>query len=63
MKAIASTLTVVVVGINLYFVMVYLQELPNHWAIYLGVAVVTVAYLAFVVYLVCLRTKMTYCMI
>lgn len=51
MKIIASTLTVVVVGINMYFVVVYLGELPNHWAIYLFVALLITAYLVFVAYL------------
>ncbi|GFR65750.1 natural resistance-associated macrophage protein 1, partial [Elysia marginata] len=51
MRVIASALTVVVVGINMYFVVVYLQKLPDHWAIYLVVSLLITAYLIFVAYL------------
>ncbi|CAL1541388.1 unnamed protein product [Lymnaea stagnalis] len=51
MKTITCLLAAVVIGINMYFVIVYLQELPEHWAIYLGVAIGVVLYLAFVLYL------------
>ena len=52
MRIIASCLTVVVVGINMYFVINYLQKLPDHWAVYLGVSLLITAYLIFVIYLV-----------
>ncbi|KAK3735501.1 hypothetical protein RRG08_007120 [Elysia crispata] len=51
MRIIASCLTVVVVGINMYFVINYLQKLPDHWAVYLGVSLLITAYLIFVIYL------------
>ncbi|XP_052809476.1 natural resistance-associated macrophage protein 2-like [Mya arenaria] len=51
MKVIASVLTVVVIGINLFFVAVFIQRLPEHWAIYLAIAVVVCLYMAFVLYL------------
>ncbi|KAL3861413.1 hypothetical protein ACJMK2_007448 [Sinanodonta woodiana] len=52
MKAIAGTLTVVVVGINIYFVVVYIGQLPSNWAIYVPIAILVVIYMAFVIYLV-----------
>jgi len=52
MKTVASLLTVVVIGINLFFVAVFIQQLPAHWAIYLTMAIVVTLYMAFVVYLV-----------
>ncbi|WAQ93975.1 MVL-like protein [Mya arenaria] len=51
MKVIASVLTVVVIGINLFFVAVFIQRLPEHWAIYLAIAVVVCLYMAFVLVL------------
>ncbi|KAL3832300.1 hypothetical protein ACJMK2_023954 [Sinanodonta woodiana] len=51
MKTIAGVLTVVVIGINLFFVVVYVKELPNHWAIYLVIAILVVLYITFVTYL------------
>jgi len=52
MKIIASLLTLVVIGINLFFVVVFIQQLPSHWAIYLTIAVVVTLYMVFVIYLV-----------
>lgn len=52
MKIIAGLLAAVVIGINLYFVVVYIQQLPKHWAVYLGITILVILYLAFVVYLV-----------
>ncbi|XP_076095137.1 natural resistance-associated macrophage protein 2-like isoform X2 [Mytilus galloprovincialis] len=52
MKIISGVLALVVIGINMYFVAVYIQELPHHWAIYLGVAVLILLYFGFVLYLV-----------
>ncbi|KAK3603173.1 hypothetical protein CHS0354_043006 [Potamilus streckersoni] len=51
MKAIAGVLTVVVIGINLFFVVVYVKELPKHWAIYLVITIIVVLYITFVTYL------------
>ncbi|XP_060584569.1 LOW QUALITY PROTEIN: natural resistance-associated macrophage protein 2-like [Ruditapes philippinarum] len=51
MKTIACLLTVVVIGINMFFVVVFIQGLPSHWAIYLGISVLVFAYLLFVIYL------------
>nr|BCL66020.1 divalent metal transporter [Perna viridis] len=58
MKIIAGLLAMVVIGINLYFVVVYIQQLPNYWAVYLGITILVIIYLAFVIYLVwhCLVT-------
>jgi len=52
MKIIAGILAAVVIGINMYFVVVYIQELPNHWAIYLAIAVLLLFYFVFLLYLV-----------
>ena len=52
MKTISSLLTLAVISINIYFVVVYIKDLPKHWAIYLGVAVVMFFYIVFVIYLV-----------
>jgi len=52
MKIIAGILTAVVIGINMYFVVVYIQELPNHWAIYLAIIVLLLFYFIFLLYLV-----------
>jgi membrane-anchored protein YejM (alkaline phosphatase superfamily) len=45
MKIIAGILTAVVIGINMYFIVVYIQEFPNHWAIYLAFTVLLLFYL------------------
>nr|KAG5689044.1 hypothetical protein BaRGS_006440 [Batillaria attramentaria] len=50
-KLVAGLLSISVIIINLYFVVVYIQQLPSHWWIYLLIAVLVVAYLAFVAYL------------
>ncbi|XP_077516041.1 solute carrier family member malvolio isoform X1 [Amblyomma americanum] len=48
----ASLLSMVVIGINLYFVSNFVSEnLPSHWAVYLGVAIFGVLYLGFNLYL------------
>lgn len=53
MKVIASCLSVVVIGINLYFVGFYATTaLPNHWAVYLAVTVIVILYILFLCYLV-----------
>ena len=52
MKTIAIVLTVSVIGINLFFVAVYIQTLPSHWWIYTIIAVLVVLYMLFVIYLV-----------
>ncbi|BFZ01049.1 hypothetical protein BsWGS_04087 [Bradybaena similaris] len=51
MKAITCILAVVVIAINLYFVEEYIKELPEHWAIYLGLSVIIAFYILFVAYL------------
>lgn len=52
MKTIAGILAIVVIGINMYFVAVYIQELPSHWAIYLGISVLLLFYISFIIYLI-----------
>ena len=52
MKIIVGILTAVVIGINMYFVVVYIQEFPNHWAIYLAITLLLLFYLIFLLYLV-----------
>jgi hypothetical protein len=57
-KVICFCLAVVVIGINMFFVATYIPSLPQHWAMYVFVAVVLCAYLVFICYLVwfCLIT-------
>ena len=52
MKAIATILTVSVIGINLFFVAVYIQKLPSEWWMYTIIAVLVILYMIFVIYLV-----------
>ena len=52
MKTIATILTVSVIGINLFFVAVYIQKLPSRWWLYTILAVLVVLYMMFVIYLV-----------
>ncbi|XP_053373453.1 natural resistance-associated macrophage protein 2-like isoform X2 [Mercenaria mercenaria] len=47
----AGLLTIIVIGINLFFVVVFIQDLPSHWAIYLAMSVLIILYLLFVIYL------------
>nr|KAG5699069.1 hypothetical protein BaRGS_017752 [Batillaria attramentaria] len=51
MKAVAGFLTILIIAINIYFVVVYLQEVPKLWYLYLIIIVIVVLYLAFVIYL------------
>ncbi|XP_069111274.1 natural resistance-associated macrophage protein 2-like isoform X2 [Argopecten irradians] len=51
MRVITSLLTLVVIAINIYFVIVYVQDLPHHWFLFLAVAIVVFLYLLFVLYL------------
>ncbi|XP_055892431.1 natural resistance-associated macrophage protein 2-like isoform X4 [Biomphalaria glabrata] len=51
MKTIACLLAAVVIGINMYFVIVYIQQLPEHWAIYLSISIAVFLYLLFLFYL------------
>ncbi|GAB1598110.1 natural resistance-associated macrophage protein 2-like isoform X2 [Argonauta hians] len=64
MKILTSILAVVVIGINLFFVVTYMEKLPSHWAIYSGVILVTTLYLLFVLYLTyfCLTTMGVTCL-
>ncbi|XP_070565731.1 natural resistance-associated macrophage protein 2-like [Ptychodera flava] len=50
-KIVASLLALIVMVINSYFVVVFIGILPKHWAIYLGLAVVSILYLGFIGYL------------
>ena len=52
MKTIAGLLSISIIVINLYFVVVYIQELPHKAYIYVPISLVVVAYLLFVAYLV-----------
>lgn len=52
MTIFTSLLAVVVIGINLFFISVYVHSLPNHWAMYLLVSVLVLMYIMFVIYLV-----------
>ena len=52
MKTISGILTVVVVGINIFFVSVFIQKLPQQWWMYLIVVVVAIFYFLLVIYLV-----------
>ncbi|ESO96724.1 hypothetical protein LOTGIDRAFT_143684 [Lottia gigantea] len=56
-KILTALLAIVVIAINLFFVVEYLEKLPDHWAAYLGVAIVVACYLLFVLYLVSLCTS------
>lgn len=48
----ASLLSMVVISINLYFVSNFVHEnLPSHWAVYVGVALFGLLYLGFNLYL------------
>ncbi|XP_012945013.1 natural resistance-associated macrophage protein 2 [Aplysia californica] len=51
MKILTGVLAVVVIGINLFLVVDSMKKLPQHWAVYLAIAVAVFLYLAFVVYL------------
>lgn len=51
MNVIACLLSLTVIGINLYFVVVYIQELPQQAYVYIPIAIVVIAYLAFLAYL------------
>ena len=64
---IASVLTIVVIGINLFFVSVFIRELPEKWWLYLIIGVLLLLYMLFVIYLVSddsvLTLKDIYCVI
>ncbi|XP_060065111.1 natural resistance-associated macrophage protein 2-like [Ylistrum balloti] len=51
MRVVASVLTLVVIAINIYFVVVFVQDFPHYWLIYLATAVIIFLYLLFVFYL------------
>lgn len=50
-KIICMVLAVTVIGINLFFVVTYIPQLPQHWAMYCLVGFVMTSYLIFVIYL------------
>lgn len=52
MTIFTGLLAMVVIGINLFFISVYVHSLPNHWAVYLMVSVLVLMYIMFVIYLV-----------
>ena len=49
---VCSLLAVTVIGINIYFVAVFLPTLPHHWAMYLLEAIILLLYFTFIIYLV-----------
>ncbi|CAL7950974.1 unnamed protein product [Xylocopa violacea] len=52
-KIIATTLSAVVITINIYFVINTVQEdLPHHWAVILAISIYSILYLLFCLYLV-----------
>lgn len=52
MTIFTGLLAVLVIGINLFFISVYVRSLPDHWALYLLVSVLVLAYILIVLYLV-----------
>ncbi|XP_033761416.1 natural resistance-associated macrophage protein 2-like isoform X2 [Pecten maximus] len=50
-KILTSVLSVAVIVINLYFVAVYIPDLPRHWAMYLLIAIILLFYVLFTAYL------------
>ncbi|XP_078321283.1 natural resistance-associated macrophage protein 2-like isoform X6 [Crassostrea virginica] len=52
MSVFTALLAVLVIGINLFFISVYIHSLPSHWAVYVAVSVLVILYLTFVLYLV-----------
>ncbi|XP_013399116.1 natural resistance-associated macrophage protein 2-like [Lingula anatina] len=52
MQVFTALLALLVICINLFFVSSYISELPNHWAIYLAIALGIFIYMGFVGYLV-----------
>lgn len=53
MQVVTSVLGIIVIGINMYFVNDFVQNnMPNHWAVYLALAVFIYFYIVFVLYLV-----------
>ncbi|XP_057321548.1 protein Malvolio isoform X2 [Microplitis mediator] len=52
-KIVATALSAVVIGINIYFVKDTVETvLPDHWAVYLGITIYAIFYLGFCLYLV-----------
>nr|XP_054767773.1 natural resistance-associated macrophage protein 2-like isoform X1 [Lytechinus pictus] len=54
-------LAITVIGINIYFVAVFLPQLPHHWAMYLLEAIILAIYFAFIFYLVAFFAQMIGC--
>ena len=52
MRIITGVLAVAVIGINLFFVVTFLKDLPSNWAIYIAIGIAVLLYLLFVIYLV-----------
>ncbi|XP_078321289.1 natural resistance-associated macrophage protein 2-like isoform X1 [Crassostrea virginica] len=61
MSIFTALLAVLVIGINLFFISVYIHSLPPHWAVYVAVSVLVILYLTFVLYLClsCLKPRDT----
>ncbi|XP_078321286.1 natural resistance-associated macrophage protein 2-like isoform X2 [Crassostrea virginica] len=61
MSVFTALLAVLVIGINLFFISVYIHSLPSHWAVYVAVSVLVILYLTFVLYLClsCLKPRET----
>ncbi|XP_033639560.1 natural resistance-associated macrophage protein 2-like [Asterias rubens] len=58
LKIACFCLAIGVIGINMFFVAIYIPSLPQHWAMYILVVVLLCAYLVFICYLIwfCLIT-------
>ncbi|XP_061193813.1 natural resistance-associated macrophage protein 2-like isoform X1 [Saccostrea echinata] len=59
MSIFTGVLAIVVIGINLFFIIEYIQGLPDHWAVYLVVAILVLIYIIILLYLIwfCLITN------
>ncbi|KAK3108856.1 hypothetical protein FSP39_017322 [Pinctada imbricata] len=59
MRILTGVLAVVVISINLYFVAVYIQDLPQSWAVLLAIVLAVVLYMTFVLYLVSINLSLS----
>ncbi|XP_038044473.1 natural resistance-associated macrophage protein 2-like isoform X2 [Patiria miniata] len=50
-KIFCFLLAIAVIGINMFFVVTYIPSLPQHWAMYVFVAILLCAYIIFILYL------------
>lgn len=51
-KIVATIISALVITINIYFVIDTVQDIPQNWAIWLGIAIFAILYLAFCIYLI-----------